>query len=59
MDILSTLNGHDEAIVKRFNEVAREFDTYGLLEIIINNFCDDDDLEEITFLLEERLEQKP
>lgn len=51
---LTTTNGHDEAIVKKFNEVAQKFDNYDLLEIILNNFCDDQDLEEIIDLLEEK-----
>jgi hypothetical protein len=52
---LNTLNGHDKEIVAKFNEVAKKFDTYGLLEIILNNWCDDGDLEDITSYLSDRL----
>ena len=55
--LLDTTNGHDSAIVDKFNKLAKKFDSYGLLEIILNNFCDDQDLQEITNLLEERMEQ--
>jgi hypothetical protein len=55
--LLDTTNGHDPAIVDKFNKLAKKFDSYGLLEIILNNFCDDQDLQEITNLLEERMEQ--
>jgi len=54
--LLETTNGHDPAIVDKFNKVAEKFDNYGLLEIILKNFCDDQDLEEIKNLLEERIE---
>jgi len=52
---LNTLNGHDKQIVAKFNEVSKKFDTYGLLEIILNNWCDDGDLEDITSYLSDRL----
>jgi len=55
--LLDTTNGHDRAIVDKFNKLAENFDSYGLLEIILKNFCDDQDLEEITNLLEERMKQ--
>jgi len=55
--LLDTTNGHDRAIVDKFNKLAEKFDHYGLLELILKNFCDDQDLEEITNLLEERIEQ--
>ena len=56
--LLTTTNGHNEAIVNKFNVFAQQFDDYGLLEIILNNFCDDQDIEEITGLLEERLDSR-
>lgn len=54
--LLEVTNGHNQAIVERFNKIAEKFDHYGLLEIILNNFCDDQDIEEITELLEEKIE---
>lgn len=54
--LLEVTNGHNQAIVERFNRIAEKFDHYGLLEIILNNFCDDQDIEEITELLEEKNE---
>ena len=55
--LLDTTNGHDKAIVEKFNKLAEKFDHYGLLEIILINYCDDQDLVGITELLEERLGQ--
>jgi hypothetical protein len=55
--LLDTTNGHNSAIVDKFNKLAEKFDSYGLLEIILNNFCDDGDLQEIINILEERMEQ--
>lgn len=55
--LLDTTNGHNLAIVEKFNKLAENFDSYGLLEIILNNFCDDGDLQEIINILEERMEQ--
>lgn len=52
--LLDTTNGHNPAIVEKFNKIAEKFDHYGLLEIILKDFCDDQDIEEITGLLEER-----
>ena len=55
--LLDTTNGHDKAIVEKFNKLAEKFDHYDLLEIILINYCDDQDLVGITELLEERLGQ--
>jgi hypothetical protein len=54
--LLDTTNGHDQHIVNRFNNVSLHFDHFALLEIILNNFCDDQDLKEITEILEDRLD---
>ena len=55
--LLDTTNGHNSAIVDKFNKLAEKFDSYGLLEIILKDFCDDGDLQEIINILEERMEQ--
>ena len=53
--LLDTTNGHNPAIVDKFNKLAEKFDSYGLLEIILKDFCDDRDLQEIINILEERI----
>jgi hypothetical protein len=55
--LLDTTNGHNSAIVDKFNKLAEKFDSYGLLEIILKDFCDDGDLQDIINILEERMEQ--
>jgi hypothetical protein len=55
--LLDKTNGHNPAIVDKFNKLAEKFDSYGLLEIILKDFCDDQDLQEIINILEERMEQ--
>jgi|688.fasta_scaffold102469_1 hypothetical protein len=55
--LLDTTNGHNSAIVDKFNKLAEKFDSYGLLEIILKDFCDDQDLQEIINILEERMER--
>ena len=46
--ILDTTNGHDTKVVDAFNELAKQFDDYGLLEIILSKWADDGDLISIT-----------
>jgi hypothetical protein len=55
--VLNTDNGHDQQIVNAFNRVAKHFDNYGLLEIILVNYFDDQDLEGLTIHLKNRLEE--
>ena len=50
-------NGHDQEIFNKFCEVTSKLDSYGLLEFIVQNWCDDQDLEDITARLEERFEE--
>jgi hypothetical protein len=53
--ILETTNGHDKKVIEDFNKVAKNFDDYGLLEIILTNWVCDEDIKDITNLLKERL----
>jgi len=50
-------NGHDQKIFNKFCDVSSKLDTYGLLEFIVENWCDDQDLEDITNRLEERFKE--
>lgn len=50
-------NGHDQKIFDRFTHISSKLDTYGLLEFIVENWCDDQDLEDITNRLEERFKE--
>ena len=52
--ILDTTNGHNSEVVKDFNNIANKFETSELLEIILKNWCDDEDLKDITELLKDR-----
>jgi hypothetical protein len=52
---LDTTNGHDKAIVERFNRVARQYTEGSTLEHILVNWVDDADLLDITETLENRL----
>jgi len=53
--MLDTTNGHDKAIVDRFNIVAKQYSEGLILEHILVNWVDDDDLADITQTLEDRL----
>jgi len=53
--LLDTTNGHDPAIVDKFNKLAEKFDHYGLLELILKDFCNDEEIKDITDLMEERI----
>jgi hypothetical protein len=55
--LLNTTNGHNQAIIDKFNKIAEKFDDSGLLEIILTDFCDDENIQDITEILEERIEQ--
>lgn len=50
-------NGHDPKTFDKFCEVASKFEAYDLLYIIIQNWCDDSDLEDIATALSDRLEE--
>ena len=52
---LDTTNGHNEAIVDRFNAVAEQYSDYSMLEHILVKWADDSDLLDITQTLEDRL----
>ena len=54
---LNELNGHDKGVVAEFNKISKHFDAYGMLEIILNNWCDDNDLSDITTCLKDRLSE--
>ena len=41
-------NGHDKKIFNDFCKVSSQLDTYSLLEFIVENWCDVQDLEDIT-----------
>lgn len=50
-------NGHDQETFDRFTQISSKLDIYGLLEFIVENWCDDQDLEDISSRLEERFEE--
>tara|TARA_R100000479_G_C6233774_1_gene146168 strand:+ start:270 stop:506 length:237 start_codon:yes stop_codon:yes gene_type:complete len=52
---LDTTNGHNKAIVDRFNAVAEQYSDYSMLEHILVKWADDSDLLDITQTLEDRL----
>ena len=52
---LDTTNGHNKAIVDRFNAVAEQYSDYSVLEHILVKWADDSDLLDITQTLEDRL----
>ena len=52
---LDTTNGHDKAIVDRFNIVSKQYTEGLILEHILINWVDDSDLLDITETLENRL----
>ena len=52
---LDTTNGHDKAIVDRFNRVSKHYTDCLILEHILVNWVDDADLLDITETLENRL----
>jgi ferritin len=51
------LNGHSDEIVSDFNMVANQFEATELLYIILNNYCDDGDIQGITEYLEDRIRE--
>ena len=53
--LLDKTNGHNPAIVDKFNKLAEKFDHYGLLELILKDFCNDEEIKDITDLMEERI----
>jgi uncharacterized protein YjgD (DUF1641 family) len=53
--LLNTTNGHNQAIIDKLNKIAEKFDDSGLLEIILTDFCDDENIQDITEILEERI----
>jgi len=52
---LNTIGGYNKDVVKNFNETTKHFDDYELLRLIIESYCDDEDLIEITEHLKDRL----
>mgnify|MGYP003635897609 FL=1 len=44
---LDTSNGHNKAIVDKFNAIARRYDEWSLLDHILVAWADDQDLENI------------
>jgi hypothetical protein len=57
MITLDTINGHDAKVVAEFNKVSAKFEDTDLLNIILSNWADDFDLEEITNFLNDRLHE--
>ena len=51
---LDTRNGHDKAIVDRFNAISQKYGDDALLDHILCCWADDLDLENITISLEDR-----
>tara|TARA_R110001592_G_scaffold37519_4_gene125101 strand:- start:762 stop:1010 length:249 start_codon:yes stop_codon:yes gene_type:complete len=46
--------GHDKALMKRFKDIASNFSTYTLFELIVERYFDDKDLEGVISILEEQ-----
>lgn len=57
MIILDTTNGHNAKVVAEFNKVSAKFEDTDLLNIILSNWADDFDIEEITNFLNDRLDE--
>lgn len=57
MITLDTTNGHNAKIIAEFNKVSAKFEDTDLLNIILSNWADDFDLEEITNFLNDRLDE--
>jgi hypothetical protein len=57
MIILDTTNGHNAKIIAEFNKVSAKFEDTDLLNIILSNWADDFDIEEITNFLNDRLDE--
>ena len=51
---LDTRNGHDKAIVDRFNAISQKYGDDGLLDHILCCWVDDSQLLDITITLEDR-----
>lgn len=54
---LFSSNGHDKKIFDKFCKVSSLFDEGDLLDIIVSNWCDNQDLENITQTLINRLSE--
>lgn len=52
---IDNINGHDAKVVAEFNKVSAKFEDTDLLNIILSNWADDFDIEEITKFLNDRL----
>jgi Mg2+/Co2+ transporter CorC len=57
MIILDTTNGHNAKVIAEFNKVSAKFEDTDLLNIILSNWADDFDIEEITNFLNDRLDE--
>lgn len=50
--VLNTNNGHCSKVIAKFNEATKNIDNFGLLEIILVHWADDQDLESIIEAIE-------
>ena len=45
---LDTTNGHNQEVINNFNKVGKNFESGELLLIILSQWCDDEDIKDIT-----------
>ncbi len=57
MVTLDTINGHNAKVIEEFNRTSKKFEDTDLLNIILSNWADDQDLEDITNFLNDRLDE--
>lgn len=55
---INALNGHDENIVDRFNKLSQTLPDGEILDLIVNSWVDDEDLDSISDLIAERTKMK-
>lgn len=50
-------NGHDKKTFDEFCEISSKLDAHGLLYFIIERWCDDEDLADITTMIKDSIEE--
>lgn len=54
---LTTIGGYDQKIIDEFNRISEMFGPHELLEIILTSWADDQDIEDMTEHLKNRLKE--
>lgn len=50
-------NGHDKKSFDEFCEISSKLDAFGLLYFIVERWCDDGDLVDITTMIKDSIEE--